>query len=170
MEVFWKNGFEATSVRDLLEATGLSRSSFYDAFGSKRDLLMAAVSHYCEINREKMAGIAEAAGSPREAIHAMLMLNANCEDENGCLLANCITELAPHDADVSAIAQDQSDWIESLLTTLIIQKCGERANPAIRAKARALVSLAYGATLRRKSGMDKAEAGTLLKTGEALLD
>ncbi|WBU59641.1 hypothetical protein [Paracoccus albus] len=50
------------------------------------------------------------------------------------------------------------------------QKCGERANPAIRAKARALVSLAYGATLMRKSGMDKAEAGTLLKTGEALLD
>ena len=67
-------------------------------------------------------------------------------------------------------AQDQSDWIESLLTTLIIQKCGERANPAIRAKARALVSLAYGATLMRKSGMDKAEAGMLLKTREALFD
>lgn len=43
------------------------------------------------------------------------------------------------------------------------------ANPAIRAKARALVSPAYGATLMRKTGMDKAEAGTLLKTGEALL-
>jgi len=34
MEVFWKNGIEATSVGDLLEATGLSRSSFYDVFGS----------------------------------------------------------------------------------------------------------------------------------------
>ena len=100
----------------------------------------------------------------------MLMLIANGGGENGCLLVNCITELAPHDADVRAIAQDQSDWIESLLATLIIQKCGERANLATCAKARALVSLAYGATLMRKSGMDRAEAGTLLRVGEALLN
>ena len=65
----------------------------------------------------------------------MLMLIANGGDENGCLLVNCITELAPHDADVRAIAQDQSDWIESLLTTrfYIWNDHSDNATPTPRA-------------------------------------
>ena len=170
MKLFWQKGFEATSVGDLLDATGLSRSSFYDAFGSKRDLLLAAVTHYCETNRDKLAGIAEDAVSAREAIHAMLMLIANGGGSNGCLLVNCITELAPHDEDVRTIANDQGDYVEGLLVTQIVDATGNRASAAIRAEAQALISLAYGATLMRKSGMSEAEARKLLKTGEAMLD
>ena len=66
IDVFWEKGFEAASVGDLLDATGLSRSSFYDAFGSKRDLLLAAVTHYCETNRDKLAGLAEPHAIRRE--------------------------------------------------------------------------------------------------------
>ena len=42
--VFWDQGFDGTAVPDLEEATGLSRSSIYHAFGSKRGLFDAAVS------------------------------------------------------------------------------------------------------------------------------
>lgn len=170
MDVFWEKGFETTSVGDLLDATGLSRSSFYDTFGSKRDLLVAAVQHYCDTNLSKLAEIAQGAEAPRKAIHAMLMLIANGGGKNGCLLVNCITELAPHDETIRVIADDQADRIEGLLVTLIQQGRAGKATAASQTKARALISLAYGATLMRKSGMREAEVGNLLKTGETLLD
>jgi TetR/AcrR family transcriptional repressor of nem operon len=48
MEVFWTKGYEATSLDDLCEATGLSRSSLYAAFGDKRDMLFKSLDLYVE--------------------------------------------------------------------------------------------------------------------------
>src|ERR1700757_4861162 len=42
-DVFWERGYEATSIAALEERTGLSRSSLYEEFGSKRDLFQAAL-------------------------------------------------------------------------------------------------------------------------------
>ncbi|WP_456677935.1 TetR/AcrR family transcriptional regulator [Bradyrhizobium sp. RDM12] len=38
LELFWRQGYEGTSLNDLLDATGLTKSSLYAAFGSKEDL------------------------------------------------------------------------------------------------------------------------------------
>ena len=38
MQVFWEKGYVDTSIADLLKATGLKRSSLYNAFGDKRNL------------------------------------------------------------------------------------------------------------------------------------
>ena len=48
MDLFWSKGYEATSLDDLCEVTGLSRSSLYAAFGSKRNLLLRSVERYVE--------------------------------------------------------------------------------------------------------------------------
>ncbi|WP_237221523.1 TetR/AcrR family transcriptional regulator [Rothia nasimurium] len=44
--LFWARGYEATSVPDLEEATGLKRSSLYHAFGSKKELFDAVIENY----------------------------------------------------------------------------------------------------------------------------
>ena len=41
--MFWEKGFEPASIADLLEVTGLNRGSFYNAFGSKRQLFLRAL-------------------------------------------------------------------------------------------------------------------------------
>lgn len=46
MTVFWQRGYEATSIRDLTEATGLGRGSLYGAFGDKEGLFLAVLEHY----------------------------------------------------------------------------------------------------------------------------
>ena len=46
LNAFWLKGYAATSMTDLLAAMGLSKSSFYDCFGSKREVLLAALSRY----------------------------------------------------------------------------------------------------------------------------
>jgi TetR/AcrR family transcriptional repressor of nem operon len=46
MRVFWCKGYEATSISDLVEATGVQRGSLYAAFGSKQGLYHAALDRY----------------------------------------------------------------------------------------------------------------------------
>src|SRR4029077_16057883 len=46
MEVFWKDGFAATSLDDVSAATGLNRPSLYGAFGDKRALYLKAYDQY----------------------------------------------------------------------------------------------------------------------------
>ncbi|HEX9701827.1 MAG TPA: TetR/AcrR family transcriptional regulator, partial [Rhodospirillales bacterium] len=46
MQVFWTKGYEATSLADLIGAMNLSKSSFYDTFGSKHEVFLAAIEHY----------------------------------------------------------------------------------------------------------------------------
>lgn len=46
LNAFWLKGYEATSMTDLMAAMGLSKSSFYECFGGKREALLAALSRY----------------------------------------------------------------------------------------------------------------------------
>ena len=46
MEVFWSDGFAATSLDDISAATGLNRPSLYGAFGDKRALYLQAYGQY----------------------------------------------------------------------------------------------------------------------------
>ena len=70
VERFWNRGYEATSVRDLIEATGLTGASLYNAFGDKRALFRAALAHYAETSIGKRIQRCEAL-PPRQAIAAV---------------------------------------------------------------------------------------------------
>src|ERR1700749_1175927 len=50
-EVFWKHGYAATSLDDLVAATGMNRPSLYAAFGDKRDLYLKTLKRYQERSR-----------------------------------------------------------------------------------------------------------------------
>ena len=51
MRAFWKEGWRDTTPQRLVEATGLSRSSLYATFGSKKGLFLAALDLYVEQQR-----------------------------------------------------------------------------------------------------------------------
>ncbi len=57
MDVFWKEGFAATSLDELSAATGLNRPSLYGAFGDKRALYIQAYARYREHVRERFVPI-----------------------------------------------------------------------------------------------------------------
>ena len=52
MDVFWKQGYQETSTDDLMQAMGIGRGSFYNAFGSKRDVYLRTLDRYLELLRE----------------------------------------------------------------------------------------------------------------------
>jgi len=100
MQCFWSQGYDATSVRDLITATGLTGASLYNAFGDKRALYQKALDRYVD------GSIAERIGScetlpPRQAIEAFFadILERSLSDRQrkGCMLVNAALEVAPHD-------------------------------------------------------------------------
>lgn len=59
MAVFWRHGFEATSIEELVAASGINRASMYSAFGDKRHLFIAMLDHFQEqVNGRRLAPLA----------------------------------------------------------------------------------------------------------------
>ena len=54
MGVFWSQGYEATSTTDLMSAMGLSKSSLYQTFGSKRELFVRCLDHYSDNSSRRL--------------------------------------------------------------------------------------------------------------------
>ncbi|MEP1934832.1 MAG: TetR/AcrR family transcriptional regulator [Roseibium sp.] len=164
MHVFWRQGFEATSLDDLTDAMGLSRSSFYGAFGSKQDVLCRAIEFYSKSRLARLEEIAaETDGNPLDSL--MLAISGVDGGVNGCFMINCITELAPDDQKVIEIGRRHLEKIETLFA--------ENLNPEmpedVRDKARAYVSLAMGILPMRKAGYPPEQIENALKQAHTVL-
>src|SRR5262245_6142912 len=89
VSTFWSRGFEATSIQDIVEATGLSRASLYGAFGDKEKLFERAIGRYVEQQAE-MVRAAKAGASPLGTIENLLRswVEGVCGKTNprGCFL------------------------------------------------------------------------------------
>jgi TetR/AcrR family transcriptional repressor of nem operon len=100
VQCFWNRGYDATSVRDLVEKTGITSASLYNAFGDKRALYQRALDHYVEESvADRIRRCEELA--PREAIGAffveILKRSLGDPEHKGCMLVNAALEVAPHD-------------------------------------------------------------------------
>ena len=163
LQVFWTKGFEATKLDELTAAMGLSRSSFYAGFGSKEQVLLAALSAYSET---ALAALAELAHKPEgDAVPAMLSALADPKGgPRGCMLVNCITELAPHNAEVADVGRRHLDRIERLFAEAL---CPENPDAAAD-RARALSALAIGTLTLRKSGLGPEAISAVLAEAQTL--
>jgi TetR/AcrR family transcriptional repressor of nem operon len=106
VECFWSRGYEATSVRDLIETTGLTGASLYNAFGDKRALFRTALDRYVERSIGERIKRCEAL-APRQAIVTFFdeILKRSLSDRRrkGCMLVNSALEVAPHDTEFRRI-------------------------------------------------------------------
>ena len=123
MGTFWTKGYEATSMTDLVEATGLHKGSIYKAFEDKHDLFMKSLARYLEGAYEKMQGALNEAESPLDGLRAWLQgINKLCRDQpvqRGCLAMNTAVELGPHDPEVSGLLQRHHERASRLLIEII---------------------------------------------------
>ncbi|WP_329133333.1 TetR/AcrR family transcriptional regulator [Streptomyces sp. NBC_01476] len=129
---FWTTGYAATSVDDILTATGLGKGSLYGAFGDKHQLFLRAFEAYC-------AGLIEAVGRAldgpddgayeRLRAHILAVTDATASDVwlRGCLLAKGTAELSERDPAVVATARRTFAAIEGSLTSCVAgaQRAGD---------------------------------------------
>lgn len=100
MLCFWRQGYMATSMKDLEAATGLTPGSIYNSFGSKDGLFLSSLDHYIDKVVKRRVGKYLLEGDPIEGIEAYFhdgFRSDSGEIKGGCLLINTSTELGPHD-------------------------------------------------------------------------
>jgi len=128
MDAFWSKGFEATSMTDLCNCTGLHKGSLYQAFGDKHTLFMNALKHYADAEYHETLAVMKETNSPLENVRAVV--NKICDDasgEKGCMMINSVVELAPHDPAVKAALQGFGQQRMQAITQMIAkaQQAGE---------------------------------------------
>lgn len=103
-DLFWDQGYDRASLSDLESVTGLSRSSLYHAFGSKRGLFDAAVEDYLTTVVGPRLRIlqadpphTDAATSYVRGLIDRLRNSPQQSAQRGCLLLNNTPGLAAHD-------------------------------------------------------------------------
>ncbi len=158
MEVFWDKGYEAASVRDLLDAMGINRGSMYACFGDKRELFLQSVRHYLEQMGAAFLGRLDEPGPVLPQLAGLLTHVAE-GPRHGCLLTNTAVELAPHDDEVSAAVGEALAGLEQALARALQRAVeqGELADAASSGRrARFLVTVVQGLVVLRKAGTERA--------------
>lgn len=131
MQVFWRRGYAATSVQDLVDGTGLSRSSLYSTFQNKQGLYQKALQRYELLTTLNNVKLLSGSGSPKALIRQLLLNIVEDElsdpERKGCLVANACLELAGHDEDVAQFVVSNLQKIQHALESLLIkaQQSGE---------------------------------------------
>jgi AcrR family transcriptional regulator len=119
-QLFWEQGYLRTSVGDLEAATGLSRSSLYLAFGTKRDLFAAALHVYRETVLDPLLGPLERQDAGlREIAGFFNILAARFKDpayQRGCLIINTIGECAGRDRAFTRQGEEFLERVRSAFT------------------------------------------------------
>ena len=168
LDTFWRQGYRATSLDDLTAIMGLSRSSFYAAFGSKQEVLLASVRAYVDGIYTSLESCSSEHAHPIEAVRAMLVIMTTpARDERGCLLVNSIAELAPEIPELADLAQMHIERVVALIALMLTKA---RFNASIvRSRAAALMACAFGAAIMRKAGIAADSLAPMLAEIESLL-
>jgi AcrR family transcriptional regulator len=175
VRLFWRQGVASTGIQDIVNATGLNRSSLYATFGGKMELYRAALERYAE-NRSRpvLDRLAEdERGLPAVVDFFTWLVGTRCSGEYaqwGCMVSNAHAGTENGNPEVRALLDRQHQRLRDALHAALLsaQAHGQLApgvDPAAAAEVLAL--LAHGVNLRSRAGAD---AGQLGKTVATALD
>lgn len=176
MQVFWEFGYCATSIQNLVDGTGLSRSSLYNAFENKHGLYEHVLRRYHDLTAGNVALLQES-GSVKALIQQLLMRIVNDElsdnGQRGCLAANATLELAGRDESIAELVSRNFLRLEKALERALIrgQAEGEIAvHKKPRALARFIVNTIQGLRVLSKGSAHQNRRQRLLDVVEVAID
>jgi len=120
---FWINRYEATSMRDLADSTGVTTASLYNAFGDKRAICRLVLDRYVRRALESCSAIFGGDDRPLRALERYFdaLIEEALADalQKGCFVVNTALEVVPHDADFRDLVTNVFDQIEKYLRDCI---------------------------------------------------
>ena len=129
LHIFWKNGYDATSMDYLVKELGISRSSIYDTFGDKRALFLKTLEAYRQQSSELLVAALKNHPKPKEALRELLenamRETANDKEAKGCFMANTSVEMASYDDEILTLSRENKDRVVNAMATAI--RRGQRA-------------------------------------------
>ena len=175
-DLFWEKGFSRTSMADLVEASGVHKSSLYSTFGSKDELFATVLRRYYDNRMLMFASVIEMAGDGFDAIHSFLdmMLDdlVSGPGQRGCLLVNTSIELHGSAPGFEDFAVTYRAAIRDVLRQLVA-----RAEPAdclddqlTDQRTDLLQTFMFGMISATRGGADEAELRRLMDSMHATVN
>lgn len=174
MKLFWRRGYHATSLPDLLAATGLSRSSFYATFTDKRSLYAECLSLFGQRTRE----ILRRGRDPQQPLAALTaFFRRTLADvprqrvDWGCMMVNTVLELADSDDGLRQLAVDllarmEADFQDIFAEALALGHVDSQFTPAQRAAH--VMTLNQGLRVQSRQQLSPRQLRATLATGLSL--
>lgn len=135
IQLFWRKGYDGTSVQEIVDQTGVNRFSLYNAFGDKRALFLAACERYRRLVVTKRLETMERSQAGLAAIRAffsgLVELLASERGWRGCLMTNSTVEVAPHDGEA---AQQSRAYLERMNAAFYAALVRARARGEVAAR------------------------------------
>ncbi|MFI9582232.1 TetR/AcrR family transcriptional regulator [Streptomyces sp. NPDC052236] len=178
LELFWRRGYEATSMADLVEHLGIGRASIYATFGNKHQLYLKALDRYGESRDPRMLGDLSQPGPALPAVRAVVRhfaAESTTEEVRltGCFVTNTAAELGPHDTEAARRVELSWEHVETLLHSALVRAQAQGELPETRdprALARLLLVLMQGMRVVGKASSDPSRIRDAAEQALSLLD
>ncbi len=174
-ELFWRQGYDETSIEDVVCATGLNRYALYNAFGGKLELFLAVLeSYFSERKNLFLTALSDPQGGPMAAIREVseYCITEMTDRGAGCLMCDVAAEVGRYD---KAVSKRVLSYLEEIRNAdeMALMQAKERGelNPSITPKegAALLIANMLGVGAMARNGAGKDELLTLFNTCLRLL-
>ena len=177
IQLFWHKGYNATSMQDLVDTLGISRSSLYDTYIDKHTLFLKALESYQIAGKAKINEIVAQSISAKETVVKLMELATTDlvggKQQRGCFMVNAGVEVAPHDQDVSNLVCQNEQQMEAAFFQ-VIKKGQERGEIKNTQDALVLAKFIFNAVkgmqVTAKTSADATSFGNIIKLTVAVLD
>ena len=175
LQLFWKNGFSATTTRDLEAHLGLNQSSIYNQFGSKHKLLHQALDRYEEQTSKELLWPLQKATDGLGEIQIFfenLQQWVTRDGRKGCMLINMMAEDAAATEEITNRTRVYRQTVKRKLRNCLelASKRGQLSDPDTAHKAELLLTFVLGFNISVRGGATKREQTNLLNAVTAQLD
>jgi TetR/AcrR family transcriptional regulator, transcriptional repressor for nem operon len=168
LKTFWQQGFNATNMPELLTSMGVGRASFYNAFGSKREVFLGILDLYFEAVRTHLESVISEVSDCRQAVGLLIdgildvakSPETNATGWRGCLIGNTALELGADDKEIVAKLKIGVDVLRAVFEkalTLPSSAGVRRSKREVDRLALLLVANVQGLLVLAKSGLSAAD-------------
>lgn len=158
MQAFWRRGYNGTSIRDLVEVTGLQPGSLYGTFDNKRSLFLRTLEHYFAGQEAFVQAVLHNdKAPPLQRIYnffdELLRQSTKDREKKGCLLINTLVETPPDEIEINRRVIRMLNFVEKSLYFVLEEAAADgslppQRKPAVLAKV--LVNGIFGLRVNSK--------------------
>lgn len=173
MRLFWAKGYHDTSIRDLVERTGVNYYGLYEVFENKHGLLVASLDRYRRtITSEFGAALDDAEPTQAgllSAFERLFDLMTTEDGQVGCLMCNCASELAPQDKVVAVRVRAHLDHLADLFGGWLLCRDPDLSESDRRRIAEVLATNVYSFALLLRTGLSRSQIRQQVETVTAAI-
>jgi TetR/AcrR family transcriptional regulator, transcriptional repressor for nem operon len=146
---FWRNGYEKTSIDDLMAETNVGRQSLYDTFGDKRALYLGALDAYRRSTQDVMRRLFASGRHVRQCFETILFgicEESRADHKRGCLLLSANLERDADDKTVAALVKRNHREVVAIFEDALLE--AQRAGTLAANKNAPALAIFFVATIQ----------------------